>query len=97
MNCPRNREKRRFAACAAGARLLSMVVRTARRAPVSKNGSQFPLSAGGHFRDRQHRLPKNRDKSFTALRNFSRENYAAPNSKKQNRLETWPQSAPTKL
>jgi hypothetical protein len=94
MNCKRNSENRRFAACAAGARLLQICASTARRAPGSKNRFQFPLSAGGSFRDRQHRLPKTTNE-FNALRNFLRENYAAPNDKKH--LEIWPQPAPEKL
>jgi hypothetical protein len=52
MNCKRNIENRRFAACAFGARLLSIHPRTARRAPVSKSGSQVHLSAGCFSRDR---------------------------------------------
>jgi len=39
----------RFAACMAGAWLLSIYLRTARRAPVSKSVSHFLLSAGGNF------------------------------------------------
>jgi hypothetical protein len=35
-----------------GAQLLSVGLRTAWRAPVSKNGSPFLLSAGGEVRDR---------------------------------------------
>jgi hypothetical protein len=52
MNCKTNIENRRFAACAKGARLLSIHLRTARRAPVSESGSQVHLSAGCIFRDR---------------------------------------------
>src|ERR1039457_3317617 len=52
MNCETNIENRRFAACAAGARLLSICVRAARRAPGSKSGSQFHLSAGCNSRGR---------------------------------------------
>jgi hypothetical protein len=52
MNCKKNIESRRFAACTRGARLLSIYLRTARRAPASESGSQFHLSAGCHSRDR---------------------------------------------
>jgi hypothetical protein len=52
MKSETNIENRRFAACVAGARLLSIYVRAARRAPASKSGSPVHLSAGGIFRDR---------------------------------------------
>ncbi|HEX9046532.1 MAG TPA: hypothetical protein VF988_05850 [Verrucomicrobiae bacterium] len=48
----------RFAACMAGTPLLSIYPRTARRAPVSKIGFQFLLSAGGIFRGRPQPSPK---------------------------------------
>jgi hypothetical protein len=51
MKFKKNIEHRRFAACAAGARLLSICVRTARRAPVSESSLPFYLSAGCHSRD----------------------------------------------
>jgi hypothetical protein len=72
---------RRFVACAAGARLLSIDVRTARRAPVSKNSFQISLSAGCDFRDFCPSVFRKNDLEFNALRNFSRENSAAQNSK----------------
>jgi hypothetical protein len=49
----------RFAACATGPRLLSIVVRTARRAPVSESGFQFHLSAGCNDRDRFKSVSQN--------------------------------------
>jgi len=45
-------DDRRFAACVAGGGLLSIWVRTARRAPVSESSTYFHLSAGCHSRDR---------------------------------------------
>jgi hypothetical protein len=47
-----NSENQRFVACATGAGLLSIYLRTARRAPVSKSSLHFHLSAGCNFRDR---------------------------------------------
>jgi hypothetical protein len=52
MNCETNIENQRFAACADGARLLSIWVRAARRAPASESGSPIHLSAGCDSRDR---------------------------------------------
>jgi hypothetical protein len=52
MNREKNIEKRRFVACATGARLLSICMRAARRAPASESGSRFHLSAGCISRDR---------------------------------------------
>jgi hypothetical protein len=59
MNNETNIQNRRFAACAAGARLLSLYSRTARRAPVSESGSQFHLSAGCISRDRVPSVSQN--------------------------------------
>jgi hypothetical protein len=82
MNGETNIGKRRFAACAAGARLLSICVRAARRAPASESVSLFHLSAGCHTRDRFRSVSqKNKKSEFNALRNFSRESSAAQNSK----------------
>jgi hypothetical protein len=50
MKCKTNIENRRFVACTGDARLLSIYVRTARRAPASESGSQFHLSAGCNSR-----------------------------------------------
>jgi hypothetical protein len=52
MNCETNIENRRFAACAEGARLLSIGMERQRRAPASESVSTFHLSAGCVARDR---------------------------------------------
>jgi hypothetical protein len=52
MKSETNIENRRFAACAEGARLLSICVRAAGRASASESVSPAHLSAGGIFRDR---------------------------------------------
>jgi len=57
------RVARRFAACATAPRLLSIGLRTARRAPAGETGSHFQLSAGGDFRDRSGSVAKNSDKT----------------------------------
>jgi len=62
MNGEKNMTGRRFAACTAGVRLLSLYSRTARRAPASESGSQFHLSAGCHSRDRFQSVSQNTDK-----------------------------------
>jgi hypothetical protein len=49
----------RFAACAAGARLLSINARAARRAPASESVSPVQLSAGGFSRDGITHGPQN--------------------------------------
>jgi hypothetical protein len=89
MNCKKNIENRRFAACAAGARLLSICVSTARRAPVSESGSQFHLSAGCFFRDRQDRLPKKSAENLTRCEIF-RGKVPPRKTQNQNHLEPWP-------
>jgi hypothetical protein len=54
MKCKINSENKCFAACTTGARLVSIGLRTARRAPVSENSLSFHLSAGciSRYRDR---------------------------------------------
>jgi hypothetical protein len=52
MNGKTNLENRRFAACVDAARLLSICLRAARRAPASESGSSIHLSAGCHSRGR---------------------------------------------
>jgi hypothetical protein len=88
MNGGTNMENRRFAACAAGARLLSICVSTARRAPGSENRFQFHLTAGGSFRDRQNRLPKKRQKNLTRCEIF-RGKVPPRQTQNQNHLEIW--------
>jgi hypothetical protein len=51
MNCKKIIAGGRFAACVDGARLLSICVRAAGRAPAGKTVSPFHLSAGGISRD----------------------------------------------
>jgi hypothetical protein len=46
MNCEKFTLNHRFAACAAGARLLSICMRAAGRVPASKSVSKVHLSAG---------------------------------------------------
>src|SRR5215469_12675859 len=84
----------RFAACVRRVPLLSMEVRTARRAPVSESSSHFHLSAGCHFRDRFMPVSQNAEQyKLYALRNFSRESSARANSK-QHHLEIQDAFAP---
>jgi hypothetical protein len=51
MNCKKIIAGGRFAACVDGARLLSICVRAAGRAPASESVSPVQLSAGGVFHD----------------------------------------------
>jgi hypothetical protein len=62
MKRERNIEDRRFAACTAGAQLLSIYPRTARRAPAGESGSHFHLSAGCHSRGRFQSVSQKSDK-----------------------------------
>ena len=56
-------ENPRFVACADGARLVSIGLRTARRAPVSESGSLFHLSAGGDIRGLFRSVSEQSDKT----------------------------------
>jgi hypothetical protein len=53
---------KRFDACVKGARLLSIHLRTAPRAPVSKSSLHFHLSAGSDIRGRVMSVPMESDK-----------------------------------
>jgi hypothetical protein len=55
-------ENQRFVACAESPRWLIINVRTATRAPVSKSGSQFHLSAGCNSRDRFQSVSQKSDR-----------------------------------
>jgi|SRR5665213_2168568 len=59
-----NMKSWRFAACAGGARLLSICGRAAGRAPASESGSQFHLSAGGNSRDRFQSVSQKQSKNL---------------------------------
>jgi hypothetical protein len=73
----------RFAACTRGARLLSIYPVKAGCVSARGSISKVQLFAGVFFRDGfTPGLPKK--SSFNALRNFSRESSAAPNSKQKH-------------
>jgi hypothetical protein len=89
MKCKTNIENRRFVACAARARLLSICVRTARRAPVSESSSHFHLSAGCNSRDRFKSVSQKSDRNnLTRCEIFRGKVPPRKTQKNKNRLET---------
>jgi hypothetical protein len=90
MNGETHIENRRFAACAAGARLLSICVRAARRAPASESVSTVHLSAGCIFRDRFPSVSKKHDQDNLMRCEIFRGKVAPRKTQNQkHHLETW--------